>query len=298
MKFLGKNRKTIGERIDKAYNFCLAPQCMHGAERNVAILAAVSFVVHIAAVELAKLGVLDNQFLKDSDILDTLFTPFTVILIYELFLVIAAIAVSIPESVGRQYQAISLIIMRNLFKDISTLGEALLAATALGQISLLFYDMGATVAAFALVIAFYFIKRKAYKFDFEEQMSPQYIKMKRTAALATLAGSLVLVIVTILGMNWRVGFFDAMYQLDLNQVFQDLFTLLIVVDVFVVILSAIYSDRYETIIRNGSLVFSSIIIRLSITAEPPFNNVYAITGMIFGVLVYATYWGWNRAINP
>lgn len=288
---------TIARWIDRAYNMCLAPKCLHNTERVVALAAAVAFVVHILAIELAKLGVLDNQFLADSDILDTLFTPFTVILVYELFLVIAAIAVSIPESVARQYQAVSLIIMRNLFKDISTLGEALLAATVLSQIDLLIYDMLATFLAFALVIAFYKVKQAVYKFDFEEQASPQYIRLKRTAALAALVGAILLVGATILGMNWRAGFFDALSGLDLNMVFQDLFTILIVIDVFVVILSAVYSDRYEIIIRNGSLVFSSIIIRLSITAEPPFNNVYAILGMIFGVLIFATYWGWNRLIG-
>jgi hypothetical protein len=71
---------------------------------------------------------------------------------------------------------------------------------------------------------------------------------------------------------------------NLNSFFYtDVFSVMIFTDVLIVILSLGVSDRYELVFRNGAFVISTILIRLSLTAQPPFGAVLALLGMLFGI---------------
>ena len=53
-----------------------------------------------------------------SDPIAALYTPFSFILVYEAFLLIYYIPRSFTTAVGKQYEIISLIVIRKIFKDI------------------------------------------------------------------------------------------------------------------------------------------------------------------------------------
>ena len=53
-----------------------------------------------------------------SNPISALYTPFSFILIYEAFLLIYYIPRSFTTAVGKQYQIMSLIVIRKIFKDI------------------------------------------------------------------------------------------------------------------------------------------------------------------------------------
>ncbi|MGA0166588.1 MAG: hypothetical protein ACO39A_04945, partial [bacterium] len=55
--------------------------------------------------------------------LSAIYTPFSILLYYEVYLLILAIPNSITKAIGKQFEIISLIIIRDVFKDLSYLGE-------------------------------------------------------------------------------------------------------------------------------------------------------------------------------
>ena len=73
---------------------------------------------------------------------------------------------------------------------------------------------------------------------------------------------------------------------DLNSVFFDQFyTVLIVSDVFILLLSLLYSDDFPTIIRNSSFVISTILLKLSFTAESGVAQILIVGGVSFGLVM-------------
>jgi hypothetical protein len=80
------------------------------------------------------------------------------------------------------------------------------------------------------------------------------------------------------------GLTDAV--IDLNAVFFDQFyTILIMSDVLILLLSLLYSDDFPTIIRNSSFVISTILLKLSFAASPGLSQLFITCGVGFGVLM-------------
>jgi hypothetical protein len=114
-------------------------------------------------------------------------------------------------------------------------------------------------------------------------------KIKKLTSLVALLTFIGLFGYEIFSNLFSFGLFEMWFKVNFDLLFQNLFLVLIVLDVFLIIVSTIFQEDYSLIVRNGSLVFSSILIRLSVTAERPVNNLFALIGMIFGLIVYALY---------
>jgi hypothetical protein len=70
-----------------------------------------------------------------------------------------------------------------------------------------------------------------------------------------------------------------------NVFFEDFFTILIIVDVFLLLISFFYSDSFHKVIRNSGFILSTILIRLSFSTEGLVNNVLILSSIIFGLLM-------------
>ena len=71
--------------------------------------------------------------------------------------------------------------------------------------------------------------------------------------------------------------------------FNDFFTLLILVDVFILLLSFAYTDRYSQLIRNTGFIISTILLRLSFSASGITGILLIISGIVFGLLILLIY---------
>jgi hypothetical protein len=70
-----------------------------------------------------------------------------------------------------------------------------------------------------------------------------------------------------------------------NVFFDEFFTVLIVVDVFLLITSFYYSDKFHTIIRNSGFVISTVLLKLSFSTTGIINNVLIVGSVLFGILI-------------
>ncbi|MEL6253676.1 MAG: hypothetical protein AAFR87_16830 [Bacteroidota bacterium] len=95
----------------------------HKAEKIIVYIAILSFAVHLGLVLLSYFQLIEvaesNQLLKSP--ISAIYTPFSFILIYEVYLLIYYLPKSISTYIGKQYEIISLILIRRIFKDISLL---------------------------------------------------------------------------------------------------------------------------------------------------------------------------------
>jgi NADH:ubiquinone oxidoreductase subunit 4 (subunit M) len=77
---------------------------------------------------------------------------------------------------------------------------------------------------------------------------------------------------------------------NLNYLFfVDFFTILILVDVFILLISFQYTERYSQLIRNTGFIISTILLRLSFSVTGLSSTVLLVSGIIFGLIILAIY---------
>ena len=77
---------------------------------------------------------------------------------------------------------------------------------------------------------------------------------------------------------------------NLNYLFfVDFFTILILVDVFILLISFQYTERYSQLIRNTGFIISTILLRLSFSATGLVSIILLVSGIIFGIIILAIY---------
>ena len=77
---------------------------------------------------------------------------------------------------------------------------------------------------------------------------------------------------------------------DINDVFyNEFFTILILADVFILLLSFQYTERYSQLIRNTGFVICTILIRLSFATTGLTNVLLILSSVLFGLLILRIY---------
>jgi len=256
-------------------------------------LAIFSFLVHLLMHLFRSYipGGMEAALLKDP--ISAIYTPFSILLVYEAYLMIYYLRRSTTIYIAKQYEVISLILIRGLFKDMAALD--LKIATWSSQHNLEFAaDIILVVLAFYLVYWFYRLSG-TYKYaDFEameqKEIGPrlkQFIQAKNYLSLV------LFVVFVILGFQsfftWIVPTFQHIEQANMVAVnaifFEQFYNFLIISDVIILLLSFLYSDNFPVIIRNSSFVISTIMLKLSFTAEGLLSQILILLGIGFGVLM-------------
>ena len=109
--------------IASLYNFFLSEKVKEKSEVVIVYIAIVSFLLHLTLIGLVNTNVItitDHSKLLSNPI-SAIYTPFSFILIYEVYLLLYYLPKSTSIYIGKQYEIISLIVIRRIFKDLSNL---------------------------------------------------------------------------------------------------------------------------------------------------------------------------------
>lgn len=276
------------------YDQLLSDKTREKSEQVILIIAIASFIVHLAVIYLVDFGII--QIDSASDLLKNpiaaIYTPFSFILIYEVYLLIYYIPKSFTIYISKQYEIITLIIIRRLFKDLAniTFSENWFQINYDLQFT---YDLVASVLLFFLIYLFYVQNHKKYSpanEDFSHnQEILRFIRIKKVMALALVP---ILFIIAIYSFShWSYNVFnpdkaDEMTFTNINNVFfEQFFTVLIFVDVILLLFSFFHTDEFHKVIRNSGFIISTILIRLSFSATGLLNTLLIVSAIIFGLLI-------------
>lgn len=256
------------------------------------VLAIVGFLVHLGLVGLQQTGIVhisDDPALQSG--IAAIYTPFSLILIYEVFLLIYYLPSSFTASIAKQYEVISLLIARDIFHDIS---ESDRGADWFQSIENLYL----VVDAAGLLILFYFIylfhklRHRSPKLDHTPRID-RFITVKQVMALALLPAVVAMflfsagewVIHALTSESMQIQEFK-----ELDRVFYDgFFKLLIIVDVLILLLSFPFTTSYAQVMRNTGFVISTILLRLSFTSAPILDILLVIGAIVFAYLTLVIY---------
>ena len=271
------------------------------------VLAVLGLGVHLGLVALSRSGVLSVELTAavGGSYLAALYTPFSFILFFEVLLMVLALPASMTMSLGKQYQIVSLIILRSVFKDVAEFDRLPAFGEGWSALQPILLDMGGGVAMFALVGAFYHVSGRSpqrsgphvHSVEFGAALQ-QFIHQKK--ALAVLLTVLLLGLAGVHLLQWSLGVQTLLVDgvsstMDVDEIFYvDLFTVMVFVDVLVLLLSMHLDNRYQMVFRNAGYVIATILLRLSLSVDKPLDVFLAVLAVCFGITVAATYryWGW------
>ena len=259
-------------------------------ERLIIILALAGFLIHLGLIFAEKYLGFDFFISKTnltSNPISALYTPFTFILIYEAFLLIYYLPRSFTTSVAKEFEIISLVIIRKIFKDIPELNLDSDSIINEGNL-LILYDLLGIIAIFYLIYLFKKTWHNTPKRKSNKKLE-SFINYKKLISISLIPILFVLCFTNF--YDWFVDvFIYKQFNDDLNGVFFiDFFTVLILVDVLILLISFQYTERYSQLMRNTGFIISTILLRLSFSVTGLFSIILLVLGVAFGLVILKIY---------
>ena len=270
-------------------------------EKIILKIAIFSFFIHLALIYLIKFNIVgapDNSELLNNPI-SAVYTPFSFILIYEVYLLIYYLPRSFTTYITKQYEIITLIIIRKLFKDLSALELSTDWFEIKGDLQFT-YDLLASLLMFYLIYLFQKQgKRKAISNLKLQPIIQSFIAKKKIIAVILLPLFFLMSVYTL--VVWSSEFSKSFNSLptfeNVNNLFFDqFFTVLILVDVVLLLISFFYTDQFHKIIRNSGFVISTILIRMSFGVSGLISTILIIVAILFGLAIITIHNKYERNI--
>ena len=263
------------------------------SERFIIGVAIGTFVLHLLLIALTRLGLtgLNPESEMLSGFIAAIYTPFSFILLYEVYLLVFYLPQSTTTYIAKQYEIVTLIVIRRLFKDIANL--ELTTDWFQKEYDLQFtYDLLTTLALFGLIYLFYRLNHARPSTPSTGSLTPQvkrFIAMKQYLAIALIPLLAALAVYSLGHWGWVAfgsGTASAGQLRDVNDIFfDDFFAVLIMVDVLLLLMSFVLTDKFHTVIRNSGFVISTILIKLSFSVVGLLNAALTVTAVLFGVAI-------------
>ena len=266
-------------------------------ERITLVASIAGFLIHLTLVGLYNmglLGALDASLFSNP--ISAIYTPFSFILIYEIYVLIYFLPRSFTTSLLKQFEIIALILIRRIFGDISKINFEL-ATIADKAVIQLFVDLLLVLVLLTIILFYTRVNSRL------SQLKPSssdtvFVQYKKQLAAALVVIIFVIIAVHLTDYLYVVFTGDHLFagmDNDLNAIFyKDFFTVLILSDVLVLLLSYGLTKENYKLLRNTGFVISTVLIRISFSTQGFYNSVFIITGALFGLAILKIYYEFIR----
>jgi hypothetical protein len=254
-------------------------------ERITLYFGITAFITHVALIFAIKIGLLSIHNFPENlfgNPFSALFSPFSSLLIYEVYLLIYYLRISYTKSVAKQLEIMALILLRNCFKDTGHLTEG--HTTLLS--SELIKDLSGFIVILILVWLFYHLDAKRGEIKYE--MSNQFIKLKDRLAVF-----LMIVFFGLSIFSFSTWISD-LVQFSANKTslgdpshifYTEFFTLLTFVDVLLLLSSARHMKNTILVIRNSGYVLATFLTRISFSLDGWERIITVVLGALVAVFI-------------
>lgn len=245
------------------------------AQRRLAMLLIAVFLGALLVIELARRGVLTHigVLAVPQSHFHAMTAVFTLLLLFEMVELIMALPRSVAQAAGQQFQIMSLILLRQSFKELAGFEEPLVWAQVADRVPHILSDGVGALIIFALLGVYSRLQRhRRITSDQAEQRS--FVATKKLIALGLLvglAGVSVTEVFAVFGLAPHVPVFEGFY------------TALIFVDVLIVLVSMRYSTNYCVIFRYFGFAVATVLIRLALSAPRVVDAGLGVVAILFSI---------------
>ena len=236
--------------------------------RKAAIVSAVlGFFAHIAIWALfrtERISITGEASELVSSPLSALYTPFSILLVYEVYQLIRTIPDSFSSSVGKQYEIATLLVVRDILKRLSEV-ESSEGWEISSDLGFLLVECGAFLALFYTSLTYFRISNQADKSGDISDNIVIFVEAKRGVA-----NTMLLVFLSVAAYSfwtWIESVQEGGGSVSRVIFFLDFFTFLILADILILLISYWFYTDFGNLARNTGFVLSTVIIRVAISSE-------------------------------
>ncbi len=249
--------------------------------RKISVTLVIFFLLSLITIEMKRQGLLPGAFFNfvPTNHFYAISYAFTVVLILEVISLVFTLPCSFSKSVGKQFEILSLILLRSAFKELSKFPEPLSFEGNQDAILRIISDGFGALLVFALLGYYYIVQAK----NAEDAMRPTdlyaFVAAKKGIALALLATF------SYMGINNLVLTVQGTSHTDFLHQF---YTVLILTDILVVLISQCFQPSFYAVFRNSGFALSTLIIRIALAAPAYYNVLLGLTAAVFAILLTKT----------
>ena len=254
------------DTIEVGFDRSMGPEMDENVRKLAIVVAVVGFFAHLSLWALHNSGritIVGDSVELVSSPLSALYTPFSILLTYEVYQLIRTIPESFSSSVGKQYEIATLLVVRDILKRLPDV-EGSDGWEVSDDVAFLLVECAAFLALFYTALTYYNMKKiEDTDQKISEDVSVFIVTMKAIAIL-------MLVVFGLIALSSLTGWLSAVEDgggsVDRTIFFLDFFTFLILADILILLISYWFYTDFRNLARNTGFVLSTVIIRVAISA--------------------------------
>lgn len=260
------------ERVfDKLYGIYESPKGF----RFISAFLVVIFLAALAVSYLNIMGWLPKSWgFLPSNFFDAVEIVFRLLLAIEILGMVFVLAHSVSKSVAKQFEILSLILLRQAFKEFSQYDIMHHWDEAFEPISYMFSDAFGALIIFIGI--YYYLKIQQHRtICLSPQQNRHYTALKKIISLLMIA------------VFAGIAIYDLIYYIQTGEqieFFLIFYTILIFTDILLVIISLRYNHSYAVVFRNSALAVATVFIRLALSAPRYLDAAIGILALGFAIV--------------
>lgn len=251
-------------------------------QRRVSVGLVVVFLCSLVTIEMRRRGWIPGVFgqkIPTSHYM-AINLAFTLVLILEVISLIFTLPSSMSKALGKQFEILALIFLRNSFKELSALPEPIDIS---GHYDVLWhivaYGAGA-VTIFAFIGVYLSLRKKLDEVLPPGKALDRFIKAKKTVAFCML-----FIFIALGGTDIWLWILEA-EQFDFFHYF---YTILIFSDILLVLIAQSFLPQFPAVFRNSGYALATLLIRLAVTAPVYYDVLIGVFSIAYALVLTLVY---------
>lgn len=197
---------------------------------------------------------------------------FSILLIFEVLGLVFVLPKSVADSLGKQFEIFSIILLRSAFKEFGAFdGEFQMEDLIKPDFIVMFVDAFGALLIF-MVIGFYYQIQKHVRITDSKSEQVNFINFKKILALG------ILIVFIGIGINDIYVFITSGV---FEPSFHTFYLFLIFTDILILLYSLRYESRYYNIFRYSSFAFATVLIRFALSSGPYVSVIIGLSAGLF-----------------
>ena len=287
VKIQGESFRDYGMKtaIERGFHAAMGDESDDIVRRGAIAFAIFGFLTHLALWALHNSGrieILGDSVELVQSPLSALYTPFSILLVYEVYQLIRTIPDSFSSSVGKQYEIATLLVVRDILKRLSEVSNSQ-GWEINDDVGFLLVECAAFIALFYTSLTYQKISTKS---DDDEILSDDVTTFITTKmAVANVMLIVFIAIADSLLISWIGAVQDGGGSVDRAIFFLDFFTFLILADILILLISYWFYTDFGNLARNTGFVLSTVIIRVAISSEGVSSMILFTLSGVLGIAI-------------
>ena len=249
--------------------------------RTTANVLIIAFLGTLLLIELRRQGWLPEKLenILPSNHYYAINVAFSMLLGIEILGLVFSLSNSVSDSIGKQFEILSLILLRHSFNEFIYFNEPLMWVEASKPVLHILSNAGGGLLIFLMISVYYSLQHHR-AITQSTVIKADFIASKKLLAL------LLLFIFSGIGIADAYLYLSNLPTFDFFAIF---YTVLVFSDVLLVLVSLRYSSSYQIVFRNSGFAVATVVVRLALTAPPFINVLLGVGAMVFAIALTLAY---------